>query len=110
MAGLRRRSLGTCVPRPRSTSACNLDDPRHFCPHVDALGLLDRSVDALGLSVRAYVKCLRVARTITYVRKARTLRMSGTFEVSAPSAHHTVCRLSVLTLLTVGAFQSRMGH
>jgi magnesium chelatase family protein len=30
----------------------------------EALGLLDRSVDALGLSVRAYVKCLRVARTI----------------------------------------------
>jgi magnesium chelatase family protein len=29
-----------------------------------ALSLLDRSVDALGLSVRAYVKCLRVARTI----------------------------------------------
>jgi magnesium chelatase family protein len=32
--------------------------------HSDALVLLDRSVDALGLSVRAYVKCLRVARTI----------------------------------------------
>jgi magnesium chelatase family protein len=30
----------------------------------EALRLLDRSVDALGLSVRAYVKALRVARTI----------------------------------------------
>jgi magnesium chelatase family protein len=30
----------------------------------DALRLLDRAVDALGLSVRAYVKVLRVARTI----------------------------------------------
>ncbi len=31
---------------------------------ANALALLDRSVDALGLSVRAYVKVLRVARTI----------------------------------------------
>jgi magnesium chelatase family protein len=31
---------------------------------ADALRLLDRAVDALGLSVRAYVKALRVARTI----------------------------------------------
>jgi len=30
----------------------------------DALALLDRAVDSLGLSVRAYVKALRVARTI----------------------------------------------
>jgi magnesium chelatase family protein len=30
----------------------------------DALALLDRAVDALGLSVRAYVKALRVAHTI----------------------------------------------
>ncbi|MBX3249705.1 MAG: YifB family Mg chelatase-like AAA ATPase [Myxococcales bacterium] len=30
----------------------------------DALALLDRAVDALGLSARAYVKILRVARTI----------------------------------------------
>lgn len=30
----------------------------------DALALLDRAVDALGLSARAYVKALRVARTI----------------------------------------------
>ncbi|HEX5657803.1 MAG TPA: ATP-binding protein, partial [Polyangiales bacterium] len=31
---------------------------------ADALALLDRSVDSLGLSVRAYVKVLRVSRTI----------------------------------------------
>ncbi|HEY6881594.1 MAG TPA: hypothetical protein VI299_26390 [Polyangiales bacterium] len=31
---------------------------------TDALALLDRSVDSLGLSVRAYVKALRVSRTI----------------------------------------------
>jgi magnesium chelatase family protein len=31
---------------------------------ADALHLLDRAVDSLGLSVRAYVKALRVARTI----------------------------------------------
>lgn len=34
------------------------------CVEADALTLLDRAVDALGLSVRAYVKVLRVARTI----------------------------------------------
>jgi magnesium chelatase family protein len=32
--------------------------------HRDSLVLLDRAVDALGLSVRAYVKALRVAHTI----------------------------------------------
>jgi magnesium chelatase family protein len=37
-----------------------------FADHTDAdaLALLDRSVDSLGLSVRAYVKVLRVSRTI----------------------------------------------
>jgi magnesium chelatase family protein len=35
--------------------------------HGDALVLLDRAVDALGLSVRAYVKALRVARTIAHL-------------------------------------------
>ncbi|HEX6240744.1 MAG TPA: YifB family Mg chelatase-like AAA ATPase [Polyangiales bacterium] len=33
----------------------------------DALCLLDRAVDSLGLSVRAYVKALRVARTIAHL-------------------------------------------
>jgi magnesium chelatase family protein len=32
--------------------------------HAEALALLDRAVDGLGLSVRAYVKALRVAHTI----------------------------------------------
>jgi magnesium chelatase family protein len=49
--------------RERKASELRLEGlARQACP--TALGLLDRSVDALGLSVRAYVKCLRVARTI----------------------------------------------
>jgi magnesium chelatase family protein len=40
---------------------------------ADALLLLDRAVDSLGLSVRAYVKALRVARTIALL--AHSLRI-----------------------------------
>ena len=39
----------------------------------DALSLLDRAVDALGLSVRAYVKVLRVARTVADLEAAATV-------------------------------------
>jgi magnesium chelatase family protein len=38
-----------------------------------ALMLLDRAVDALGLSVRAYVKALRVARTIADLGESREI-------------------------------------
>jgi len=37
----------------------------------DALTLLDRAVDALGLSVRAYVKALRVAHTIADLAESK---------------------------------------
>ncbi|MDB4990545.1 MAG: protein / ComM-related protein [Myxococcaceae bacterium] len=48
---------------PSASRAGSIDD---LAEHSDpaALALLDRAVDALGLSVRAYVKVLRVARTI----------------------------------------------
>jgi magnesium chelatase family protein len=40
---------------------------------ADALRLLDRAVDTLGLSVRAYVKVLRVARTIADLAAERVV-------------------------------------
>ncbi|MET0283928.1 MAG: YifB family Mg chelatase-like AAA ATPase [Polyangiales bacterium] len=57
----RQRALERAVDAPSTQQviarfAANTD--------ADALALLDRSVDALGLSVRAYVKVLRVSRTI----------------------------------------------
>lgn len=39
----------------------------------EALSLLDRAVDSLGLSVRAYVKALRVARTIAYLEASEPI-------------------------------------
>lgn len=39
----------------------------------DALVLLDRAVDSLGLSVRAYVKALRVARTIAHLEPSERI-------------------------------------
>jgi magnesium chelatase family protein len=41
----------------------------------DALALLDRAVDSLGLSVRAYVKVLRVARTIADLEGADVVEL-----------------------------------
>jgi magnesium chelatase family protein len=41
-----------------------------------ALGLLDRSVDALGLSVRGYAKVLRVARSIAALDGSAHLKLS----------------------------------
>jgi magnesium chelatase family protein len=38
--------------------------PRHCALRADARALLERAVSALGLSMRAVVRCLRVARTI----------------------------------------------
>jgi magnesium chelatase family protein len=46
----------------------------------DALALLDRAVDALGLSARAYVKALRVARTIADLASDERVRTAHVAE------------------------------
>ncbi|MCU0674130.1 MAG: YifB family Mg chelatase-like AAA ATPase [Myxococcota bacterium] len=46
----------------------------------DALVLLDRAVDALGLSARAYVKALRVARTIADLASDERVRTAHVAE------------------------------
>jgi magnesium chelatase family protein len=64
--------------RMRARERAVRDDPStqrvvsRYAEHTDAdaLALLDRSVDSLGLSVRAYVKVLRVSRTIADLQGA----------------------------------------
>jgi magnesium chelatase family protein len=46
---------------------------RHCEVSDDAAGLLERSVQKLGLSMRAYVRVLRVARTIADLEDAKTI-------------------------------------
>lgn len=67
------RSEGTEAVRARVIAAREFRAAHPIAPSLegwigsaenDALALLDRAVDALGLSARAYVKALRVARTI----------------------------------------------
>lgn len=67
------RSEGTAAVRARVIAAREFQSAHPVTPTLegwlgsaedDALKLLDRAVDALGLSARAYVKALRVARTL----------------------------------------------
>jgi magnesium chelatase family protein len=46
----------------------------------DALALVDRAVDTLGLSVRAYVKVLRVARTIADLAMSEPIELAHVAE------------------------------
>ena len=48
--------------------------------HKEALELLDRSIDMLGLSVRAYVKVLRVARTIADLAQSESVEATHVAE------------------------------
>lgn len=63
VTGVRTRSAGRS-PRAAGVEALAAQTA------PDALLLLDRAVDAFGLSVRAYVKVLRVARTIADLAQA----------------------------------------
>jgi magnesium chelatase family protein len=64
----RARDLARGIPTTQQLVARLAEDS-----DASALALLDRAVDSLGLSVRAYVKVLRVSRTIADLEGAATV-------------------------------------
>lgn len=53
---------------------------RHVRPSPDVLALLQRAIDRLGLSARAYHRMLKVARTIADLEKSDQLRLEHAAE------------------------------
>jgi magnesium chelatase family protein len=65
------------------------DVKRHCHPSAEALGLLEKAIDRLGLSARAYVRILKVARTIADLEGSRGI---GTAHVAEAIQYRSLDR------------------
>ena len=65
------------------------DVKRHCHPSAEALGLLERAMERLGLSARAYVRILKVARTIADLEGSRGI---GTAHVAEAIQYRSLDR------------------
>ena len=65
------------------------DVKRHCHPSAEALGLLERAMERLGLSARAYVRILKVARTIADLESSRGI---GTAHVAEAIQYRSLDR------------------
>jgi magnesium chelatase family protein len=68
------------------------DVKRHCHPSTEALGLLERAIDRLGLSARAYVRILKVARTIADLEGSRGI---GTAHVAEAIQYRSLDRAAI---------------
>jgi magnesium chelatase family protein len=66
---------------PRFNAAMGSRDVKRHChPSPEALTLLERAIERLGLSARAYVRILKVARTIADLEDERAIRIAHVAE------------------------------
>jgi magnesium chelatase family protein len=66
---------------PRFNAAMGSRDVKRHChPQPEALTLLERAIERLGLSARAYVRILKVARTIADLEDERAIRTAHVAE------------------------------
>jgi len=75
---------------PASNAAMRTRDVKRHChPSAEAMTLLERAIDRLGLSARAYVRILKVARTIADLEGAKGM---GTAHVAEAIQYRSLDR------------------
>ena len=78
---------------PASNAAMRTRDVKRHChPSAEAMTLLERAIDRLGLSARAYVRILKVARTIADLEGAKGM---GTAHVAEAIQYRSLDRAAI---------------